>query len=156
MPRRRVCGTRGDTAPLVDAERIPSRAADVRGPVDVPRPGVPGHRRHGRARKGRHRGVLETPAAKGALLDNAGQLGYWVMRESERDRLAMPVRIDAVRFSGPAAAGLRLHCTVRIKKFQEREVVADFSLDRDGKTWAKIPRGGKIVASTPTTGSGWC
>jgi len=86
------------------------------------------------------RGVIETPAAKGALLDNAGQLfGYWVMRKADRDRLAMPVRIDAVRLFGPhPQTGDRLDCTVRIKKFHEREVVADLSLDHDGVTWAKI------------------
>jgi phosphopantetheinyl transferase len=130
-----------DVEPLVDGERDTLTAEQMysdrwmfhgpefQGIADV---GVVG--------KDAIRGVLRTPAAKGALLDNAGQLfGYWVMRTADHDRLAMPVRIDAVRFFGPhPPAGQRLNCTVRIKKFEDREVVADLSLDRDGRMWTKI------------------
>jgi acyl transferase domain-containing protein/phosphopantetheinyl transferase len=86
------------------------------------------------------RGELETPAARGALLDNAGQLfGYWVMASFETDRLAMPVTIERLRFFGPhPRAGERLTCTARIRRHGAREVVADLSVDRGGKAWAQI------------------
>jgi acyl transferase domain-containing protein len=45
------------------------------------------------------RGSIVNPHAPGALLDNAGQLmGYWVMVNTERDRLAFPVSIERIRF----------------------------------------------------------
>jgi acyl transferase domain-containing protein len=130
-----------DVTPLEDAHKDPLTGAQMyedrwmfhgpefQGIVDV-----------GVLAKDGIRGVLATPAAKGALLDNAGQLfGYWVMRKSDHDRLAMPVRIDKVLFFGPhPAAGQRLNCTVRIKKFEDREVVADLSLDQGGRVWTKI------------------
>jgi acyl transferase domain-containing protein len=130
-----------DTAPLLEAEPDPLTGKQLyedrwmfhgpafQGIVDV---GVLG--------KDGIRGLLATPAAKGALLDNAGQLfGYWVMRKSERDRLAMPVRIGKVHFFAPhPSPGQRLQCSVRITKLGDREVVADMSLDRDGTAWAKI------------------
>src|SRR5206468_805134 len=85
-------------------------------------------------------GTLQTGAARGALLDNAGQLfGYWFMARHDRDRLAMPVRIGRVRRFGPhPVAGQRLNCTVRIRQIDERRVVGDLSLDRDGRVWTVI------------------
>jgi acyl transferase domain-containing protein len=85
-------------------------------------------------------GVLATPPAIGALLDNAGQLfGYWVMLASERDRLAMPVQIKRLRFFGPhPRAGERLACDVRITKVGERDVHADLTLSRGDVVWAEI------------------
>jgi malonyl CoA-acyl carrier protein transacylase/phosphopantetheinyl transferase len=85
-------------------------------------------------------GVLTTPPAIGALLDNAGQLfGYWVMLTSERDRLAMPVQIRKLRFFGPhPRAGARLDCDVRITKVGERDVHADLTLSGSGRVWAAI------------------
>ena len=32
--------------------------------------------------------------SEGGLLDNAGQLGYWVMVNAEVDKLAMPVLVE--------------------------------------------------------------
>ena len=86
------------------------------------------------------RGDLETPAARGALLDNAGQLfGYWVMQSFENDRLAMPVKIDRLRFFGPhPRPGERLTCTVRIRKHGAKEVIADLALDAGGQAWCVI------------------
>jgi phosphopantetheinyl transferase len=88
------------------------------------------------------RGVLETGPARGALLDNAGQLfGYWVMVHNETNRMAMPVKIDRIRFFGPPPqVGERFTCTVRIVRQGERDVVADLSLARasDGATWATL------------------
>jgi acyl transferase domain-containing protein len=86
------------------------------------------------------RGTLETGAALGALLDNAGQLfGYWVMIHNDHDRMAMPVAIRRLAFFGPhPTPGERLDCTVRIRRHEARAVVADLSLARDGKTWCAI------------------
>jgi hypothetical protein len=48
------------------------------------------------------RGRLRDLPAPGALLDAAGQLyGYWVMRAADRDYVAFPMRIDAIRYFGP-------------------------------------------------------
>jgi hypothetical protein len=86
------------------------------------------------------RGTLVTPHGRGALLDNAGQLlGYWVMEHAERDRLAMPVLLERVRFFGPAPRpGERLDCTVRIRSFDDVSVRADVELVRAGAVWARI------------------
>jgi phosphopantetheinyl transferase (holo-ACP synthase) len=86
------------------------------------------------------RGVLEAGAAKGALLDNAGQLfGYWIMVTNVRDRMAMPVRIRRMRFFGPhPEPGARVGCRVAIRRHAEREVTADLEITRDGRVWAAI------------------
>jgi acyl transferase domain-containing protein/phosphopantetheinyl transferase (holo-ACP synthase) len=86
------------------------------------------------------RGVLEAGAARGALLDNAGQLfGYWVMVRNETNRMAMPVKIDRIRFHGPPPeVGERLACSVRILRQGERDVVANLLLSRGGAVWASI------------------
>jgi acyl transferase domain-containing protein len=86
------------------------------------------------------RGTIESGAARGALLDNAGQLyGYWVITRTEVDRMAMPVRIPSVRFYGPhPEPGARLECTVRVRSLEARSVVADLSLARGGRAWCVI------------------
>jgi hypothetical protein len=82
------------------------------------------------------RGVLETGAAKGALLDNAGQLfGYWVMIKDTVDRMAMPIAIRRLELYGPhPAPGERLPCAVQIRRHDATSVVADLSLGR----WCRI------------------
>jgi phosphopantetheinyl transferase len=51
----------------------------------------------------------------------------------------MPVTIERLRFFGPhPRAGERLSCTARIRRHGAREVVADLSVDRGGKAWARI------------------
>jgi hypothetical protein len=82
------------------------------------------------------RGVIEAGEARGALLDNAGQLlGYWVMDRAASDRMAMPVKIERLRYYRRAPApGERIECTVHVKKLGEREVVADLALG----DWARI------------------
>src|SRR5258708_17356023 len=48
------------------------------------------------------RGTLSCSAARGALLDNAGQLyGYWVVSRHATNRMAMPVRIGRVTLHSP-------------------------------------------------------
>ncbi len=86
------------------------------------------------------RGKLVTPAARGALLDNAGQLfGYWVMVNAEKNRMAMPVRITKLRLFGrhPRTNDV-LDCTVRVRSMDDKSVVADLSLSKDGRTWVTI------------------
>ena len=85
-------------------------------------------------------GTLEAKPAAGALLDNAGQLfGYWVMQKNETNRMALPVRIDRIDFFGPPAKpGERFSCDVRIRDQDERSVVADLTLAKNGRVWARI------------------
>ncbi len=85
-------------------------------------------------------GRLRALAAEGALLDGAGQLlGYWVMARMERDRLAMPVRIEALRFFGPEPSpGEELRCRVRLRSVGAQQIRADLELDRGGVLWCRI------------------
>lgn len=85
-------------------------------------------------------GRLRALPAEGALLDGAGQLlGYWVMARTERDRLAMPVRIDALRFFGPEPEpGQELPCRVRLRAVGAQQVRADLELERGGALWCRI------------------
>ncbi len=85
-------------------------------------------------------GTLDVGKARGALLDNAGQLfGYWVVVHHEEDRMAMPVHLSRVRFFRPhPMPGQQLHCSVRVKSVDEKSVVADLTLARDGHVWAVV------------------
>ncbi|WP_394828394.1 beta-ketoacyl synthase N-terminal-like domain-containing protein [Pendulispora albinea] len=130
-----------DTAPLAGAAPAPIDARTLyddrwmfhgpqfQGVVDV---GIMG--------EGGIRGVLEVGEARGAFLDNAGQLfGYWVMARYETNRLAMPVRIGKVNLYGPhPPPGERFSCTVRIRSIDDKSVVADLTLGRGGRAWAVI------------------
>ncbi len=86
------------------------------------------------------RGRLADLAAPGALLDCAGQLmGYWAMRRTEIDRLALPTSIRRVRFFGPRPGPTApVSCTVRITQYTERLVQSDMDLCVDGDLWARI------------------
>ncbi len=86
------------------------------------------------------RGTLVSLAAKGGLLDNAGQLlGYWVMQNAAADRLAMPVLLERVRFYAPEPPpGERLECTARIRDLDPSLVRADVELSRAGRVWCRI------------------
>jgi hypothetical protein len=86
------------------------------------------------------RGDIETGAARGALLDNAGQLfGYWVMARYTSHRLAMPIGLRRVELFGPhPQPGERLTCTVRIRHVDDGQVGADLCLARGGRSWARI------------------
>jgi acyl transferase domain-containing protein len=88
------------------------------------------------------RGELESKPARGALLDNAGQLfGYWVMVRNEKNRMAMPVRIMKIAFYGAhPAPGEALTCSVRIRSMDEKAVIADLTLSdrKSGRAWAVI------------------
>ncbi|MFN8012169.1 MAG: beta-ketoacyl synthase N-terminal-like domain-containing protein [Holophagaceae bacterium] len=86
------------------------------------------------------RGTLRALPAKGALLDNAGQLlGLWVMHTCSSDQLAMPVRVGRIEFYGPdPVPGEMLDCTVWVRSLGRREVRADLDLVRGGRLWARI------------------
>ncbi len=88
-------------------------------------------------------GELIVPSAPGALLDNAGQLlGFWIMTQTTRDRLAFPAGIERVQYHGqPPRPGERVRCVVRIGSVSATDVVADLELRRaDGRLWARIDR----------------
>ncbi len=86
------------------------------------------------------RGTLRAGPAEGALLDNAGQLfGLWVMLAATEDRMAMPVRLGKVRLFGPhPPPGADVACTVELRTFAAREVIADLTLDCGGKRFCAI------------------
>jgi len=87
-------------------------------------------------------GTITAGSAPGALLDNAGQLfGYWVMLNTEVDRLAMPVKVGKISYYGTRpAAGTPCECHVRVTKMGKRDVSCDMTLVSDGRVWATIDR----------------
>jgi acyl transferase domain-containing protein/phosphopantetheinyl transferase len=88
-------------------------------------------------------GELVVPPAPGALLDSAGQLlGFWIMTQNVRDRLAFPAGIDRLHYYGTAPEpGERVRCAVRVTAASDTEVIADLQLWRaDGRLWARIER----------------
>jgi phosphopantetheinyl transferase len=87
------------------------------------------------------RGVLTALAAPGALLDNAGQLmGFWVMANVSRDRLALPSAVERVWFHGPhPRPGERVSCAVRIRSVTDAEVAAEMELrTAGGRLWCRV------------------
>jgi phosphopantetheinyl transferase (holo-ACP synthase) len=85
-------------------------------------------------------GAIDVLPAPGALLDCAGQLmGWWVMHTEQRDRLAMPVKIDRIALYAPEPlTGERVACRVRMRHVREREVRADLELVHGDRVWARI------------------
>jgi phosphopantetheinyl transferase len=86
------------------------------------------------------RGALEAKPAQGALLDNAGQLfGFWVMVRSEKNRMAMPVRIGRLELFGPMPKpGARLECDVQIRSTSDTAVIADLALNDGDRVAIRI------------------
>ncbi|WNI32255.1 beta-ketoacyl synthase N-terminal-like domain-containing protein [Streptomyces sp. ITFR-6] len=86
------------------------------------------------------RGVLTTPEAPGALLDNVGQLlGYWIMSKHDERTTVFPVGMDRIRFFGPdPAPGTRLTCAVRITEVTGSTLTADMQLSHEGRVWAEF------------------
>ena len=86
------------------------------------------------------RGVLEEKPAEGALLDCAGQLfGLWIMLKADRDRMAMPVRLNRVTLYGPdPEPGTRFDCRVRIDHFGTRRVRSDIDVSTGGRVWCRM------------------
>ncbi|MEU6279169.1 beta-ketoacyl synthase N-terminal-like domain-containing protein [Streptomyces sp. NPDC047028] len=86
------------------------------------------------------RGVITTPAAPGALLDNVGQLlGYWIMSTRTERTVVFPVQMRRMRFHGPhPATGTRVDCLIRITELTDTLLEADAELTVGGRVWAVI------------------
>ncbi|MEU2774358.1 beta-ketoacyl synthase N-terminal-like domain-containing protein [Streptomyces sp. NPDC007162] len=86
------------------------------------------------------RGVITTPAAPGALLDNVGQiLGYWIMATRTERTVVFPVQMREMRFHGPhPAPGTEVGCLVRITSLTDTVLEADVELTVGERVWARI------------------
>ncbi|MFI6335802.1 type I polyketide synthase [Streptomyces sp. NPDC050535] len=86
------------------------------------------------------RGVIVTPPAPGALLDNVGQLlGYWIMSSLPVRTTVFPVGMKEIRFHGPhPAAGEQLECLIRITSVTDATLEADMQLVHQGRVWAEF------------------
>ncbi|GKQ38823.1 polyketide synthase [Streptomyces sp. A012304] len=86
------------------------------------------------------RGVITTPPAPGALLDNVGQiLGYWIMATRTERTVVFPVGMREMRFYGPhPAPGTEVVCRVRITSLTDSALEADVQLTVDGTVWAEL------------------
>ncbi|MFJ9714488.1 beta-ketoacyl synthase N-terminal-like domain-containing protein [Streptomyces sp. NPDC101213] len=86
------------------------------------------------------RGVITTPSAPGALLDNVGQiLGYWIMATRAERTVVFPVGMREMRFHGPhPAPGTRVGCLVRITSLTDASLEADVQLTVGGTVWAEL------------------
>ncbi|MER7838002.1 beta-ketoacyl synthase N-terminal-like domain-containing protein [Streptomyces sp. NPDC096040] len=85
-------------------------------------------------------GVITTPAAPGALLDNVGQiLGYWIMATRTERTVVFPVGMREIRFHGPhPAPGTEVGCLVRITSLTDTVLEADVELTVEDRVWARI------------------
>jgi malonyl CoA-acyl carrier protein transacylase len=80
------------------------------------------------------RGVITTPPAPGALLDNLGQfLGHWLV-ENQRNRwIALPSRIGRIDLHGPDPAPVStVDCAARVTELDADSVAADGQLSQHG------------------------
>ncbi|MFF4663826.1 beta-ketoacyl synthase N-terminal-like domain-containing protein [Streptomyces sp. NPDC001282] len=86
------------------------------------------------------RGVITTPPAPGALLDNVGQLlGYWIMAQLPTRTTVFPVGMREIRFHGaPPEPGERLDCLIRVASVTDTTLEADMQLVRQGRVWAEL------------------
>ncbi|MFK0153984.1 beta-ketoacyl synthase N-terminal-like domain-containing protein [Streptomyces sp. NPDC090493] len=86
------------------------------------------------------RGVITTPTAPGALLDNVGQiLGYWIMSTRTERSVVFPVQMREMRFHGPhPAPGTEVGCLVRITALTDTVLEADVELTVGDRVWARI------------------
>ncbi|WUO11253.1 polyketide synthase dehydratase domain-containing protein [Streptomyces sp. NBC_00289] len=86
------------------------------------------------------RGVITTPPAPGALLDNVGQiLGYWIMATRTERTVVFPVQMRHLRFHGPhPGPGTAVECLVRITSLTDTVLEADVQLAVGGVVWAEL------------------
>ncbi|MEU7411007.1 4'-phosphopantetheinyl transferase superfamily protein, partial [Streptomyces sp. NPDC042638] len=86
------------------------------------------------------RGVITTPAAPGALLDNVGQLlGYWIMATRTERTVVFPVQLGQARFHGPHPdPGTEVRCLLRITALTDTVLEADAELTVGGRVWARL------------------
>jgi acyl transferase domain-containing protein len=86
-------------------------------------------------------GTIVSLPARGALLDNVGQLvGHWMQVSRTTDQTVLPSGIRSVRFYGPRPdAGQPVECTGRIRGVADTEMRADAELrGADGRVWCRI------------------
>ncbi|WP_329552390.1 polyketide synthase [Streptomyces sp. NBC_00696] len=86
------------------------------------------------------RGIITTPPAPGALLDNVGQiLGYWIMATRTERTVVFPVGMREMRFHGPhPRPGTEVECLVRITSLTDTLLEADVQLTVEGAVWAEL------------------
>ncbi|MGW1721501.1 beta-ketoacyl synthase N-terminal-like domain-containing protein [Streptomyces sp. NPDC002306] len=86
------------------------------------------------------RGVITTPSAPGALLDNVGQiLGYWIMSTHTERTVVFPVGMREMRFYGPhPRPGTEVGCLVRITSLTDTVLEAEVQLSVAGVVWAEL------------------
>ncbi|MFJ6081364.1 type I polyketide synthase [Streptomyces sp. NPDC092369] len=86
------------------------------------------------------RGVITTPPAPGALLDNVGQiLGYWIMATRKNRTVVFPVQMREMRFYGPhPRPGTDVECVVSITSLTAAVLEADIRLSVGGQVWAEL------------------
>jgi acyl transferase domain-containing protein/phosphopantetheinyl transferase (holo-ACP synthase) len=86
------------------------------------------------------RGVITTPSAPGALLDNVGQLlGYWIMATRTERTVVFPVGMRQLRLYGPAPRpGTGVHCHIRVTRITDTVLEADVQLLSGGAVWAEV------------------
>ncbi|BBJ46446.1 polyketide synthase [Streptomyces antimycoticus] len=86
------------------------------------------------------RGMLTTPPAPGALLDNVGQLlGYWIMATRTERTVVFPVGMRLMRFFGPhPSPGTPVECLIRITSLTDTALEADAQLLIGGEVWAEL------------------
>ncbi|WTX86358.1 polyketide synthase dehydratase domain-containing protein [Streptomyces sp. NBC_00637] len=86
------------------------------------------------------RGVITTPSAPGALLDNVGQiLGYWIMATRTERTVVFPVGMREMRFHGShPSPGTAVGCLVRITSLTDAFLEAEVQLTVRGRVWAQI------------------
>ena len=86
------------------------------------------------------RGVITTPGAPGALLDNVGQiLGYWILATRTERTIVFPVQLREARFyAPPPPPGTKVECLARITSLTDTVLEADVQLTVDGAVWAQI------------------
>ena len=86
------------------------------------------------------RGRLRALPAPGALLDGAGQLfGFWIMLAHERDRMAMPVRIERLElFGDEPGPDEDVGCSVAVRGVTRHDVVADLELTVGGRVLTRV------------------
>lgn len=86
------------------------------------------------------RGVITTPPAPGALLDNVGQLlGYWIMATRTERTVVFPVQMRRLSFYGPhPRPGTQVECLVRVRSLTDTVLEADVQLAVAGEVWAEL------------------
>jgi phosphopantetheinyl transferase len=84
------------------------------------------------------RGKLVSLPAQGALLDGAGQVfGYWIKDQAMTDRLAFPVMLESLTVYGPEPPpGTVMDCAVWVRRFGKVQIRADIEVSSNGRVWA--------------------